>query len=323
MKIDFHAHLFPRPFLDEVTRRKLEFRLPGMPLSIFPKMYDLKERLRDMERLGIDMQALSLGPPGAEVGSALDEVALTKLWNDEIAEVVQHDPRHFTGLAALPMQVPDEAVRELDRAIGELHLRGAQIFSNAAGKTLDAPDFWPVYERAQELDVPIFIHPNTPVCTTGMLDFGLLIMLALPVDTSLAAARLVMSGVMEKYPRLKIVLAHLGAVLPYLIGRFDVSAETLARISPGYDLRISRPPSFYFKRFYMDTVSNHAPAYYCAHMTSGADKIVLGSDYPYARWDLAVEEIERLELPAADKEKIYGENAVQLLKLPTASSVAG
>lgn len=322
MKIDFHAHLFPRPFLEEIERRKLEFRMPGMPLSIFPKMYDLEERLRDMDRTGIDMQVLSLGPPGAEVGSARDSVELTTLWNDQIAKVVQADPKHFMGLAALPMQVPDAAVSELDRAVNELHLPGAQIFSNAAGKTLDAPEFWPLYGRAQELDVPIFIHPNTPVCTTGMMDFGLMIMLALPVDTSLAAARLVMSGVMEKYPRLKIVLAHLGAVLPYLIGRFDVNSETLAQISPGYDLRISQPPSVYFKRFYMDTVSHHAPAYYCAHMTSGADKIVLGSDYPYSRWDLAVEAIEELELPQADKEKIYGGNAARLLKLRTAGPVA-
>src|SRR3989304_4291608 len=104
MKIDVHAPLFPRPFLAELERRKLEFRLPGMPFSIFPKMYDLDERLADMATAGIDMQALSLGPPGAEVGTAGDSVDLTRLYNDLIAQVVQADPRHFTGLAALPMQ---------------------------------------------------------------------------------------------------------------------------------------------------------------------------------------------------------------------------
>lgn len=322
MKIDFHAHLFPRPFLDEIERRKLEFRMPGMPLSIFPKMYDLEERLRDMDRTGIDMQALSLGPPGAEVGSAQDSVALTKLWNDQIAKVVQADPRHFTGLAALPMQVPDAAVRELDRAVDELRLPGAQIFSNAAGKTLDAPEFWPVYERAQELDVPIFIHPNTPLCTTGQMDFGVMLMLGLPADTSLAASRLVMSGVMDKYPKLNIVLAHLGGVLPYLLGRFDANFDFLTQLEPGNRPRISPPPSSHFKRFYLDTVSYHAPAYYCAYATSGADRILLGSDYPYSWWERAVEAIRELDVPQADKEKIYGGNAARLLKLRTAGRVA-
>lgn len=322
MKIDFHAHLFPRPFLDELGRRKLEFRLPGVAHSIFPKMYDLDERLGDMARIGVDMQVLSLGPPGAEVGTARDSVDLTRLWNDQIAAVVQRDPLHFTALAALPMQMPDEAVRELGRAIGELGLRGAQVFSNAAGKPLDAPEFWPVYERAQELDVPIFIHPNTPACTAGMLDLGLMTMLALPMDTSLTAARLILSGVMEKFPRLTLVLAHLGAVLPYLIGRFDAVAQTLVRSGPDDSPVITQPPSLYLKRFYMDTVSHHAPAYYCALQTVGADRIVLGSDYPYSRWDLAVEVIEELDLPRADKEKIYGENAARLLK-PTSPAAPG
>ena len=322
MKIDFHAHLFPKPFLEEIERRKLEFRLPGTRIPVFSKMYDLEERLADMDRTGIDMQALSLGPPGAEVGSAQDSVALTRLWNDQIAKVVQADPRHFTGLAALPMPVPDAALRELDRAVNELHLPGAQIFSNAAGKTLDAPEFWPLYALAQELDVPIFIHPNTPLCTTGQMEFGLMIMLAFPVDTSLAASRLVMSGVLEKYPRLKIVLAHLGGVLPYLLGRFDVDSSLMAQLVPDYDLRISQPPSVYFKRFYLDTVSHHAPAYYCACATSGADRIVLGSDYPYSRWDRAVEAIRELHIPQADKEKIYGGNAARLLKLRMAGRVA-
>src|SRR3989304_8051617 len=147
MKIALRAPRFPRPFLAELERRKLEFRLPGMPFSVFPKMYDLEERLSDMATAGIDMQALSLGPPGAEVGTAGDSVDLTRLYNDLIARVVQADPRHFTGLAALPMQAPDAAVRELDRAIHDLGLRGAQIFSNAAGKTLDAAELWPASQR--------------------------------------------------------------------------------------------------------------------------------------------------------------------------------
>ena len=315
MKIDFHAHLFPRPFLAELERRKLEFRLPGMPFSVFPKMYDLEERLSDMAMAGIDMQALSLGPPGAEVGTAGDSVDLTRLYNDMIAQVIQADSRHFTGLAALPMQAPDAAGRELDRAIHDLGLRGAQIFSNAAGKTLDSPEFWPVYERAQELDVPIFIHPITPICTTGQMDYGLMIMLGFPFDTSLAAARLIFSGVMEKFPRLTIVLAHLGATLPYLLGRLDVESSLLARFVPGYDARISQPPSVYFKRFYLDTVSHHAPAFYCAIVTSGAEKIVLGSDYPYSCWERTVQAIAELDIPEAEKEMIYGGNAARLLKL--------
>lgn len=317
MKIDFHAHLFPKPFLAELERRHLELRLPGVPLSIFPKMYDLEERLQDMERAGLDMQALSLGPSGFEVGSPRDTVDLTKLYNDQIAEVAHRDPRHFTGLAALPMQVPDAALRELTRAVKDLGLRGAQIFSNVAGKALDAPEFWPVYELAQELDVPIFIHPITPICMTGLTDAALMIGLGFIVDTSLAATRLIFSGVMEKYPGLTMVLAHLGAVLPYIVARLDVESKMMARFVPGFEERLSQPPSAYFKRFYMDTVSHHAPAYYCARATSGAEKIVLGSDYPYSLWERTVEAIDELDIPEAEKEMIFGGNAARLLKLDT------
>lgn len=317
MKIDCHTHFFPLAYFDELKKRKITFGLGGIEFSVLDQMHDPQVRFKDMAEYGVDMQVLSIGPPGIDLEGASPEVTviLARIVNDEIAKMVAKYPAKFDGLAVLPLKVPEQAVAELKRAVTELNLKGAKIFSNVDGKPLDSPEFHPLYEEAQRLDVPLYIHPTTPMAREGLREYGLTIMVGLLFDSTLAVSRLIFSGVMEKYPGLKLILAHLGSTLPYILARLDVESSTLQKFLPGYRLHIPRPPSDYFKRIYMDTVSHHKPAYMCAYATSGPEKIMMGSDYPYSLWKNTVKAIEELEIPKADKEKIYSGNVRQLLKI--------
>jgi predicted TIM-barrel fold metal-dependent hydrolase len=314
MNVDVHAHLFPTPYLDYLEGHGLEFGLPGEPFTVVSKLYEVDERLADMAASRVDLQVLSLGPPGVDVGEARQSVDLARAFNDAVAELARARPDRFAAFAAVPLQDPPAAARELERAVRELGLRGGHVFSNVRGRFLDAPEFWPVWEMAEALDVPLFIHPTTPVCTAGTAEWGLMITLAFLLDSSVTASRLVMSGVLERFPGLTFILSHLGSVLPYVLSRFDIAAGGLGHTAVPKSA-LAKPPSEYFRRFYLDTVSYHRPAYVCALETWGVDRILLGSDYPYLSWRRAVEAVDELGLPAVDAAKIRGENARTLLRL--------
>ena len=315
MNIDVHAHFYPQPFLDLVNAEQIDFGLPGFPLTIFPKMYDIDERLADMEIARIDTQVLSLGPPGIDAGDAAQSVALAQAFNDAVAELVSDRPDRFAAFAALPLQDPAVAASELERGVRELGLRGGHLFTNVRGRFLDASEFWPIYEVAEGLDVPLFVHPTTPACLKGSEDWGLMVSVGLLADTTLSASRLVFSGVLERFPKLNFILAHLGATLPYILPRIDIETELDAAFIDDFSVPFDGRPSEHFLRFYVDTVSHHAPAYRCAIDTWGSARILLGSDYPYSRWERTVDAIEELTLPQEQEEQICGANAQQLLKL--------
>lgn len=313
--IDIHGHLYPRPFLDYLDRHGIEFGLPGLPFVRFPKLWDVEEHLRDMDEARIDVMVLSLGCPGADAAEGRRSVDLARVYNDAIAEVVAERPDRFLALAAVPLQEPAAAADELERAVRELGLCGGHVFTNVRGRFLDDPEFWPVYEAAEALGVPLLVHPTTPVCRTGADRYGLMISVAFLVDTTMTASRLVLSGTLERFPRLDLALSHLGAVLPYILPRLDIETETQGEHVEGFELGIDALPSEYFTRFYIDTVSHHAPAYRCAIETWGVDRILLGSDYPYSRWERTVGAIEELGLDEDDTERILGGNTKRLLGL--------
>lgn len=317
MKIDSHSHIFPLAYLEELKRHRIPFGLGGEEFAVFDQMYSPEKRLEDMDQYGVDMQLLSLGPPGIDLKGASAEltVRLARIANDAIAEVVARYPDKFAGLAALPMQGPEEARAELERGVKQLGMKGAKIFSNVNGQPLDAPQFWQVYAKAAELDVPLFIHPTLPVAQEGLQEYGLTIIVGLLFDSTLAICRLIFAGVLEKYPELKLILAHLGSTLPYILARLDIESSLLKQFVPSYRLPIERRPSEYFKKVYVDTVSHHRPAYLCAHATCGPGKILLGSDYPYSLWRNTVKAIEELEIPEEDKERIFSGNARSIFKL--------
>jgi predicted TIM-barrel fold metal-dependent hydrolase len=315
--IDIHGHLYPRAFLDFLDRHGIDFGLPGLPFLVFPKLWDVDEHLRDMDAAGIDAMVLSLGCPGVDAAEGSRSVELARVYNDAIAEVVRAHPRRFLGLAAVPLQEPEAAARELERAVRELGLSGGHVFTNVRGRFLDEPEFSPVWEAAEGLGVPLLVHPTTPVCRTGVEEYGLMISVGFLVETTMTASRLVLAGVLERFPRLDVALSHLGAVLPYILPRLDIETETQGQHVAGFHVAIDGLPSEYFTRFYIDSVSHHGPAYRCALDTWGSERILLGSDYPYSRWERAVEAIEELGLGDDDTGRILHGNAERLLGLTT------
>jgi aminocarboxymuconate-semialdehyde decarboxylase len=235
------------------------------------------------------------------------------LVNDEFGQIKEKYPDRFTALATLPVQEPQAAVAELERAVKECGLPGALLFSNANGRPLDSKELIPIYEKAVKLDVPIFIHPTTPINYAAMDDYRLVPIMGFTVDTALAVIRLVFSGVLKRLPNLKLVASHLGGVFPYLRGRIDVAYNAY----PECKINISEPPSVYLKKIWADSVCYNSDIFMSTYAFSGAEKLVLGTDFPHEIHDLhnAVERIKGLKISEEQKEQILGENAIKLLKL--------
>ena len=325
MRIDFHNHFYPEPYLAELdkgqTRATVEKDDEGQTLLVYAGDYNIivsghrnpEARIEDMDAAGVDMHVLSLTTPGVHIETRSQGVALARLVNDAFADIVARHPSRFVALAALPLQDPAASARELERAVTQLGLRGATLFTNVNGGPLDAAEFWPLYEKAAELDVPLFLHPTSPVGVEAMDAYRLVPLVGFPLDTTLAITRLVFSGVFEHWPELKIVLSHLGGAVPYLAERIDRGFYAY----PECRGNLSRPPSQVFKQLYMDTVSFSPEALLFAIDFVGPDKLVLGSDYPHQIGDLpkSVRAVEALPIADEDKDRIFGQNAAKLLKL--------
>jgi aminocarboxymuconate-semialdehyde decarboxylase len=270
-------------------------------------------RLEAIQAAGVDVQVLTLTTPGVHIEDKAQGAVLACLVNDAFADIAGRYPAHFTALAALPLQDPAASVRELERAVEQLGLPGAMLFTNVNGIPLDDPQFWPLYEKAVELDVPLFLHPTVPVHIGTMDAYRLVALVGFVHETTVAITRLVFSGLLERWPQLKLVLSHLGGTMPYLIERIDLGF----RVYPECRVNLSRPPSHYLKQMYMDTIPFSPQALRYALDFAGADKLLMGSDYPHQIGDLkgAVQTIETLAIAQEDKHKILGQNAARLLKL--------
>lgn len=335
MIVDFHAHLYPRAFMEELARVGAAFgiglertnggperlRFEGITFWAYePSFWDVEARLASLDAAGVDLQVLSMGPPMVYWAPAADGRRLCQMLNDAVADVVRQHPTRFAGLIALPFQDTRLALGELERA-RDLGLVGVQVGSNIHGKPLDHPDLWPIYERLAAEDLPLFIHPINPLGQPAIHDYRLDLSLGFPFETTVAAARLVFGGVMERFGGLRVCLAHLGGALPYLQERLDLGWRT-RRTFPGNRTELTRPPSEYFRRFYLDSISYSDAALACALALYGADHLVLGSDAPFALGDLqlSVDHIRNFpNASAADKEMILSGTALRLLRRAPAS----
>jgi len=290
------------------------------------KLYDRGEgRLKDMDEAGIDMQVLFIGTlsqdevRASEKLDASDATAIAKTINDGLSEVVKKYPKRFTGLAALPMGNPSQAADELERAVKELGLKGGEICSNVRGEYLDDEKFGVVFERAEKLGVPIYIHPRQPslAIRKPFTDYPGMhgSMFGFAIDASLNALRMIYGGVFDKYPGLKIVLGHMGEALPFWMWRIDnrLHRETV----PRFGKKIKKNPSDYIKENIFITTSGmfFIPALLCAYLALGADRILFAVDYPMESNKVAVEFMEKAPICDSDKEKIYHLNAEKLLGL--------
>jgi len=233
--------------------------------------------------------------------------------NDMFAQIQNESDGTFSALATLPLNNSGVVVEELERAISELGLKGATLFSNANGVSLGDQRFWPLYEKANELNLVFFIHPTYPVGVEAMTDYMLMPLVGFLMDTTLAAASLVFSGVVEKFPNIKWVLGHLGGAVPYLAERFDRGYEAFAECRKN----ISKPPSEYLKDFYYDTVNFDVKALQFAIDFAGSDHLVAGSDYPHqiGSIDKMLSSIGQLDISEQEKAAILGDNAAKLLGL--------
>ena len=325
MNIDFHAHLYPEEYLKKLEASKGDVRIEKnekgekIILSMGAKagpvtedFFDAEVRLDRIKKNNVDMQILSTPHPGVDRFSPAESAEMCKIINDGLSRVVKKHPDHFQALAMLPLIDTKLALKELDRAVLDLGLKGMCMLTNVAGKTSDSDFLLPVYERAQSLGIPIFIHPTTPLGAQVMQEWRLAVILGFEFDIMLSATRLAYAGVIERFPELHFVISHLGAGIPFVAGRIDRGYD-----DPTCGIKTERRTSEYLKELYCDTVSFYKPALMMAYHFYGADRMVLGSDFPLLIGDLpgAVPSIEDMDISKEEKAKILGGNVKRLLKL--------
>ncbi|PYQ92079.1 MAG: hypothetical protein DMF97_21820 [Acidobacteria bacterium] len=323
--IDFHNHYYPPRYLSALQAGESSVKVTidgdGNPNLHYPGDYnvavrghrDLAYREDVLDQHGVGMQVLSLTTPGTHVESPATAVRLAGLVNDEFREAVEARGRHFTALATLPLNDPAAAMRELERALGQLGLPGAMLFSNVNGVALSDERFWPLYEAANDAGAVLYIHPAHPVNVDMMQEFWLMPLVGFLFDTTLAAASLVFSGVVDRFPRIRWALCHLGGAIPYLAERLDRGFHAFRECRA----HIQRPPSTYLRDFYYDTVNFHQGALQLAIEFAGADHILAGSDYPHQIGSIPsmLEAIAKLPVSERQRASIYGLNAAKLLSL--------
>jgi aminocarboxymuconate-semialdehyde decarboxylase len=324
--IDFHNHYYPPEYLEALERGPSAVRVTrdssGNPCLHYPGDYnvvvpghrDIDYREQVLREAGVDTQVLTLTTPGTHVEEPHTAARLASLVNDAFARAVAGKRGRFAALATLPLNDPRAAVAEFRRATEQLRFPGAMLFSNVNGEALADRRFWPLYEAANEVEAVLFIHPTNPAGVEAMMDYWLMPLVGFPFDTTLAAAKLVFSGVAERFPRIRWVLGHLGGAVPYWAERLDRGFHAFAECRRN----VSRPPSEYLKvHFYYDTVNFDPDAIELAIRFAGADHLVAGSDYPHQIGSITrmQESIRALRISEEDKAGIFAGNAARLLRI--------
>lgn len=324
MKLDLHTHYYPSVFFDKVREIASDYSFDRDPtgrtiitfrgarfFGVTPPMTDPVKRLEDMDRVGIDVEVLSLSTPNVYFAPAKQQGEIARMVNDAYAELSARYPKRFKGFASIPMDDPDEALRELHRALGELRMQGVVLLSNLAGRPLVAPEYRPFFEEANRLKATIFVHPMLPANPEPFQKYVLGPLVAFPADTTLAIAQLCYEGVFRELPDIQWLVAHAGGAIPWLMERLDNGYRDFAECRENID----ELPSTYLKRLYYDTVTFSPHTLRMLRDVVGADRMVMGSDYPHllGSIDRAVSSIEALPIPEREKERIFGTTALGLL----------
>jgi aminocarboxymuconate-semialdehyde decarboxylase len=323
--VDFHNHYYPPEYVDALRTSesvvKVTYDDDGNPCVHYPGDYnilvpghrDIEYRREVLEQQGVTTQLLTFTTPGVHVEPPRLAIRLAREINDAFARVARKSHGRFSALATLPLNDPAASVAELERAMKELRLPGAMVFSNVNHVALADERFAPLWKKADELGAVIYIHPTDPAGVEAMLDYWLMPLVGFLMDTTLAASKLVFSGVVARHPRIRWVLTHMGGAIPYLAERLDRGYRAFA------DCRehIDRPPSEYLKQFYYDTVNFNPAAVRLALDFAGPDRILAGSDYPHqiGSIPLMIETLNAIKVDEKVRRKIFGENAAMLLGL--------
>jgi predicted TIM-barrel fold metal-dependent hydrolase len=338
LKLDIFPHIFPPAFFERM--KAIAAENPSLAAQIkrwlnIPVLWDLDARLAMMDRFPGYRQILTLSLPAIEfLAPHHESPALARLANDGMAEIVARHPERFPAfVASLPMNNVPEALREMDRAVGELGAKGVQIFTNMNGRPLDDPEFYPVFERmVNKYDLPIWVHPTRTAkfadyAAEAKSKYEIYWLFGWPYETSVFMARLVFSGMLEKLPNLKIITHHLGAMAPFFDARIGYGMDQLGTRTSDEDYtvilkRMGRRPVEFFKMFYADTsVNGSRSATRCGLDFYGPDHVLFGTDCPFdpEGGPLFIREVIRaidgLKLKEGDRRKVYFGNAIRMLRL--------
>lgn len=325
--IDVQHHIFPRSYMKELISLGLGENLRGIWAE---KAADdnVEKRLKDMDRYGIDVGVLTLATPAVDsFEDPKTAIRLARLANDDLAKLPERYPDRFVGFAALPLQDPSAAVDELERAVKDLGYVGLGLQTEFGDKWLDSPEFYPIFEKAQKYDLPIFVHPSgygaRYSSKNGELhhNFGGNLSYGWPFHSTIALHRIVYSGLLEAYPNLKFISAHLGGTIAFYSERTNALVYNWMSNNKQIVGKLRKRPYEYFKKIFYDTATYYEPGLRMVHEYVGSDQIVFGTDYPYgpeagtyAFWS-AVSTVKNANLPAEDKEKIFHKNAEKMLKI--------
>jgi len=324
LKLDLHTHYYTQEYFQRISDLPSDFSFQQSPtgqtiitlrgarfFGVTPAMTDVAKRLEDMDRVGIDVEVVSLSTPNVFFAAAHDQPGVARMVNDAYADLTSRYPKRFKGFASIPMDSPDAALAELNRAIDELKLNGVILLSNIGGKALTSPEYRPFFEEANRINLCIFLHPMLPVNSEPFREYVLGPIVGFPFDTTLAVARMCYDGMFEDFPNIRWIIGHLGGAVPYLMERMDNGFRDFAECRQ----KIDKLPSVYLKQLYYDTVSFSPYTLKMALDMVGADHMVMGSDYPHllGSIDRAVTSIESLEISDQQKEQIFSLSALSIL----------
>lgn len=324
VKYDLHTHYYPAAFFDRIKEHGREFSFATDPtgrtiityggarfFGITPPMTDPLKRLADMDRVGIDVEVLSLSTPNVFFAEAPTQAAIAREVNDAYADLISLYPTRFKGFASIPMDDPEAALQELRRAIDDLKMNGVVLLSNIRGRALSSPVYRPFFEEADRMKLCIFLHPMLPANAAPFGEYVLGPLVGFPFDTTLAVARMCFDGLFRDLPNIRWLIGHLGGAIPWLLERLDSGYRDFAECRA----KIDQPPSAYLKRLYYDTVTFSPYNLRHARDLVGTDHMAMGSDYPHllGSIDRAVSSIENLDIPAYEKERIFSGTALSIL----------
>ena len=324
--VDIHAHWYPEEWLalfakdgakEGASLERKEgggfmLRAKNISNAFDERFVVVDERVKAMDQRRIDVHALSLTTPMVYWASSALGLALSQAFNDAASAAHRKYPQRLLGLAMVPMQAPDLAVRELERASKLPGIKGMYLATNVNGEELDERKFWDVYAKCEELGWAIFLHPVDTIGQDRTKKFYLKNLCGNPYDTGIAVAHLIFGGVMERFPKLEVNLPHAGGTFPWLIGRWDHGAKVRPELK-----HMKQPPSAYLRRFTYDTIGHDDRINAALVRLVGADRVTLGSDYCF---DMGLDDplatVNRIAgLSAEDKDLICGGNARKLLRL--------
>jgi uncharacterized protein len=327
--VDIYCHIAPEKFFQEMNRIAPRLGNIAARLRGVKKLFDLDERFREMDQFGDYRQIISLpNPPIEDFAPGAVGLELARIGNDAMAELCARHPQRFpTFVAALSLTDVAGSVAEARRAVKELHAGGVQIFTNVAGRPLDEGAFEPIFATMAELDLPIWLHPAR---TASMTDypaepksrFEMWWCFGWPYDTSVAMVRMVFNGLLDRYPKLKIITHHLGGMIPFYDGRIGPGLQVLGSRTSDEDYSnilpsLKRPHLDYMRDFYGDTAlfGGGIQAVRCGLEFFGADHVVFATDTPLGPIAPTIDTIRRLDVSDGDRRKIFSGNAERLLKL--------